>query len=306
MKYFIAIAEKRSLAAAATHIGIAQPSLSQHIKLLEQRLGVELLVRSPRGVELTEAGQVMLLHARRITAATDLALEEVRLAGTEAVGRVVFGFPSSVSMVLSVPLAETIRLEHPKIRFRAVEAMSGFIKDWLADGSVDLAILYDTSTLKNVDSQLLLAEDMHFYCANDAWPFLSPPGEPIPLESVAAQELVLPSSNHGLRILIDRYCKVHGITPDVVVEMDSLSQILALVARGSASTILAPAAAHGHIDAGRLLSAPICDPTIRRPVYLVRNPECMVTRASREVEALTVKVVRELVQRDIWRGQLVS
>ncbi len=306
MKYFIAIAENRSLAAAAGQIGIAQPSLSQHVKLLEQRLGVELLVRSPRGVELTEAGHVMLAHARRITAAMDLALEDVRLAGTDPVGQVVFGFPSSVSMVLSVPLAETIRLEHPKIRFRAVEAMSGFIKEWLADGSIDLAILYDTGNLKNTESHLLLAEDLHFYCATDSWPFDTPPTVPVSLRKVAAEELVLPSSNHGLRSLIDRYCKSHGIVPNVVVEMDSLAQILALVARGSASTILAPAAAHDYVDAGKLLSSPIIEPTIRRPVYLARNPGHMVTRASREVEAITIKVVRELVQRDIWKGQLVS
>jgi LysR family nitrogen assimilation transcriptional regulator len=178
----------RSLASAAVFLGVAQPSLSQHVKSLEQRLGVELLLRSPRGVELTEAGQVFLLHARKILDATTIAREEVRLAGTEPIGQVAFGFPSSVSMVLSVALAETLRQERPKIRFRAVEAMNGFIRNWLEDGTVDLAILYDISNLKTAHSQFLLAEDLHYYCAADDWNFTTPPGHPLTFAQVAGRD----------------------------------------------------------------------------------------------------------------------
>ncbi|TDA88227.1 LysR family transcriptional regulator, partial [Halomonas marinisediminis] len=97
-----------------------QPSLSVQLKNLEQRLGAQLFVRSPRGVMLTDAGTVLLSHAEGLLRSVRDAKLAVRQAGEDASGRVVFGFPSSVSMVLSVPLAETIRHEHPKIRLRAV------------------------------------------------------------------------------------------------------------------------------------------------------------------------------------------
>jgi LysR family nitrogen assimilation transcriptional regulator len=304
MRYFTVIAEKRSLASAAVCLGVAQPSLSQHVKSLEQRLGVELLVRSPRGVELTEAGQVFLLHARKILEATKIAREEVRLAGTEPIGQVVFGFPSSVSMVLSVALAETLRQDRPKIRFRAVEAMSGFIRNWLEDGTVDLAILYDIGNLKTAHSQFLLAEDLHYYCAADDWKFATPPGQPLTFAQVAGCDLVLPSATHGLRQFLEHYARAARLSLNVVVEMDSLSQILSLVSLGNAATILAPAAAHQHEANRTLLSAPIVEPLMRRPVYLVRNTARMVTRASREVEKITIDVVRELVRRRIWNAHL--
>ncbi|MEM9756662.1 MAG: LysR family transcriptional regulator, partial [Pseudomonadota bacterium] len=91
LSYFIAVAENGSLASAANVIGIAQPSLSLQIKNLEGRLGTELLVRTPRGVSLTDAGEVLLRHARHILNAVALAKEEVRQAGTTPTGRVVFG-----------------------------------------------------------------------------------------------------------------------------------------------------------------------------------------------------------------------
>ena len=304
LKYFIAIVEEGSLSAAAARIGIAQPSLSQHVKGLEERLGVELLIRSPKGVTLTDAGQTLLSHAHDILAAVERAKEEVRLSGAEPYGRVAFGLPSSVSMVLSVPLAETTRLELPHVNLRAVEAMSGFIRDWLQDGSIDLGILYDISMVRHFHARHLMTEDLYFFSAPDAWPFKTPPEEPVARSDIAPYELVLPSGNHGLRALIDRFAKASGIRLNVVVEMDSLAQIRTLVARGSAYTLLAPASAHDSVEKGELVGAPVVDPVIRRSVYLVRNPEKVVTRASREVERITVKVIDDLVSRGIWKADL--
>ena len=87
---------------------------------------------------------MLLRHARLILKAVDDAKEEVRNTATTPTGKVVFGLPSSVSMVLSVPLAETVRHEVPKVRLRAVDAMSGFIKEWIEEGQIDLGILYET------------------------------------------------------------------------------------------------------------------------------------------------------------------
>lgn len=304
--YIVAVAENGSLASAANAIGIAQPSLSLQIKNMEERLGTELLVRSPRGVSLTDAGEVLVRHARLILEAVENAKEEVRQAGTTPIGRVVFGLPSSVSMVLSVPLAETVRLEAPNVRLRAVDAMSGFIKEWLEEQSIDLGILYETGGLINAEIATLLHEDLHLYAAADLWPLKTPPGEPVRLADLEGIELVMPSKSHGLRILIEKSCRTARARLNVVVEMDSLAQIKSLVARGSACTILAPAAAQDYEDRGELVSSVIVDPTISRPVYLVRNPNRTRTRAALEVERITREVIADLVRRGLWRGRLTE
>ena len=306
LRYFVAIVEEGSLSRAASCIGVAQPSLTQHIKNLEDRLGVELLVRSSKGVTVTEAGQTLLTHAKAIMTSVEQATESVRLAGTEPYGKVSFGLPSSVSMVLSVPLAERVRQDLPKVNLRAVEAMSGFIRDWLHDQSIDLGILYDVAALRNMQTRLLMTEDLHFYAPQNHWPLKTAPGEPVSLTALASIELVLPSSNHGLRALIERFCRTHGVQLNVVIEMDSLTQIKMLVSRGSVSTILAPASAQDFVDKKELSSAPITDPTITRPVYLVRNPARVSTRADREVENMAVEVIKQLVLDGVWTARLVD
>ena len=182
--------------------------------------------------------------------------------------------------------------------------MSGFIKEWVEEQTIDLAILYETSGLKNAEVTTILEEDMHFLAPPDLWPLSTPPGEPVKLADLQDVELVLPSKSHGLRMLIDRFVKSAHVQLNIVVEMDSLSQIKSLVARGSAATILAPAAASDFELRGELVSSKIIEPVISRPVHLVRNPKKPRTRATSEVERSTLAVVTELVERGIWRGRL--
>lgn len=304
LRYFVAIAEAGSLSAAASRIGIAQPSLSQHVINLEEMLGVRLLTRSARGVTVTEEGALLLSRAREVLLSVDTLVEEVRSSGAEPSGEVSFGLPSSVSMVMSVPLAETVRLLFPRIQLRIVEAMSGFILDWLEEQTIDLAILYDVSAIRHMQLRPLLTETLHFFSAPDAWPFATAPGDPVTLAQVARLDLVLPSRTHGLRVMIDRYARSRGIRMDAVLEMDSLAQIKTLVARASGFTILAPAAAQDSVERSELLTAPIVEPALKRPAFLVRNPVKPATRASKEVEKEAVKVVRDLVMRGIWHAEL--
>ncbi len=303
LRYFAAIAEQGSLSAAAARIGIAQPSLSQHVINLEQELGVTLLLRSPRGVTLTESGELLLTRAREILDAVGRAREEVRLSGEHPHGAVTFGLPSSVSMVLSVPLAETVRLSLPKVRLRVAEAMSGFIQSWLEEASIDLGILYDVSGVRQMQLRALMSEDLYFFSAPDAWPLKSPPGQPVPLKALTRVDLILPSQSHGLRAMIDRFTRANSLTMQVAVEMDALTQIKILVARGSGYTILAPAAAQDLVERGELVTSQIIEPVMRRPVHLVRNPARMVTRASLEVERVTLEVIQDLVARGIWKAE---
>ena len=301
LRYFVAIAEEGSLSAAAQRVNVAQPSLSQHIIGVEKDLGVILFNRSPRGMTLTQSGEILLAHARDILGAMDTAVEAVKQSGSEPQGDVTFGLPSSIAMVLSVPLAETVRLELPKVKFRAIDAMSGFIKTWLEDQSIDVGMLYDLNSVRHMNHVELMTEELHFFSAPDAWPFSTRVGSPVKVSDIPNAELVLPSPHHGLRSMIDRFMKSQGVTLNVVTEMDGLGQIKTLVARGSGHTILAPAAAIDFVERGDLIMAPIIEPKLIRPVYLVRNPAKSMSRASQELERITLEVIKDLVSRGIWQ-----
>lgn len=304
LRYFIAISEEKSLSAASHRLGVAQPSLSQHVIKLEEELGVSLMQRSTRGIVLTEDGLRLVHHARQICQSLELCLSEMRDVGGAVRGPVVLGLPPSVSMVLSVPLAETVRVELPQVRLQATEAMSGFIRGWIADRTVDIGFLYDIDTADRFNVIHLLDESLCFFAPPDDWPLSASPGTPVALADLVGLELILPSPSHGLRKTIERHARDMGIILNVVIEMDAMTQIKELVARGSGYTILAPAAAHDFVARGELVKSPIAVPDIHRPVYLCSNPEKPLTRATRAVERLTVEVTADLVTRGIWEGQL--
>jgi LysR family transcriptional regulator, nitrogen assimilation regulatory protein len=153
----------------------------------------------------------------------NICQDMVRQSGSIPQGSVAFGLPSSVSMVLSVPLAETVRVELPKVKLRAIEAMSGFIRTWLQDETIDLGFLYERDDTKLFEARGLMHESLHFFASTDNWPLARAPGAPVPLGELAGLDLVLPSQHHGLRKTVDRYAQSSGLDLNVVLEMDALS-----------------------------------------------------------------------------------
>lgn len=306
LRYFVAIAQEGSFSAAAKRVNVAQPSLSQHVMSLETDLNVKLFERTSRGVSLTEPGEILLSHATKIIESMGLAVSAVRKSGAEPIGDVTMGLPPTVSMVAAVPLAETVWLDLPKVRLRSIDAMSGFIQEWLEDQSIDIGFLYDVSSVKHMRYRKVLSEELHFFSAPDAWPFRSSPAAGVALSQVAEVDLVLPSSHHGLRKLIDRVFKSNAIKLKISSEMDALSQIKTMVSRGSGHTILAPAAAHDFVQRGELISSKIINPEIVRSVFIVRNPEKPLTTASREVEKIAITVMQDLLARGIWQSSECS
>jgi LysR family nitrogen assimilation transcriptional regulator len=310
LRYFGVIAELGSVSAAANRLGVAQPSLSLHVKNLEEELGITLLVRSPRGVILTDAGQILLAHAKSILDAVDVAVADLRNQSSELKGAVTFAIPSSASNVLSVPLCETVQHECPNIMLRTMEAMSGHVQEWLVQGQVDIGILYDIRRVKHLRAVPLLEEDLYLVVSPENWSApVGPNGiaeSAIALNDCANLGLVLPHRTHGLRELVEDYAAQRGINLHVPIEMDSLTNMKALVSRGSANTILARAAIVEELRQKTLIAVPISDPLLRRTVYLVRNPSRPATQAVFKVERLIIEIVIELVNKGRWPGELLS
>lgn len=308
LRYFVAIAEERAISRAAERVGVAQPSLSQHVMRLEEELETQLLVRDARGVVLTETGALLLAHARQILKYIDLAREDIRHHGNEARGQVSVALPGSVSQPLSVPLVQAAEERLPAVSLRIIEGMSGHIERWIEDGQVDIGVIFNAGHVRHLSVRKLLTEDLFLVLApRAARGPVGPNGilrDPVPLSAVAGMRLILPSVTHGLRDLIDRNARAAGLSLRVQTEIDALPQIKKLVELGSGVSILSLAAVHDELREGRLAAARIVEPTIQRSVHLVRNPGQLVTRASLEVEALLLDVMRTLVQRGLWQASL--
>lgn len=142
LRYFRAVAEERHFGRAAARLHMAQPPLSQQIRQLEDELGVRLLRRTTRRVDLTPAGEAYLVRVRSILAAVDAAGAEAQRIGSGLEGRLVIGCVGSATYSLLPSLARALREELPGIDFAfRGEMLSPDQVVALRDGSIDLALM---------------------------------------------------------------------------------------------------------------------------------------------------------------------
>lgn len=301
LRYFSQVARSGSFSKAAGQLNVAQPALSQHVRRMEEELGVALLFRSARGVKPTEAGSRLLAHAERILAQFEEIPDNVRGQALEPRGEVAFGIPGTVSELLAAPLVEQARARYPAVRIRVVEAMSGYILEWLKRGEIDLAMIYSTSDPKGLAVHHALSEEICLFANPETdMPAFLASRERVRLADAASLPLVVPGPGHGLRELIETSALAARSTIEPAVEIDSYNQIKKLVKRGLGFGIL-PRMAVGR-DGFRVWS--FDKPGITRKVYLAYSTERPLLTAHRAVGQLSWNILRELVREGNWDAEL--
>src|ERR1700678_3288951 len=142
LRYFVAVAEEGSLTVAAERrLHTTQPSLSRQIRDLEDEVGIPLLTRSARGVELTAAGRVLLDQARLILSHAEAAVEAARRAGQPAKPTFSMGFLTGQEFDWLPHATSILRDELPNIEVRIVSKPSPLLGEDLQRGKLDVAFL---------------------------------------------------------------------------------------------------------------------------------------------------------------------
>jgi LysR family transcriptional regulator, benzoate and cis,cis-muconate-responsive activator of ben and cat genes len=141
MRYFIAVAEERHFGEAAERLRIAQSGLSRQIQQLERLVGAQLLVRDPRGVEITPAGHVFLEYARRAVEIVDRAVASAYLASHGKTGLFRVGIPAATSIPIVTELLDEFQAEHPDIEIEVHRAHSPQVIGELARRVLDVGIV---------------------------------------------------------------------------------------------------------------------------------------------------------------------
>jgi DNA-binding transcriptional LysR family regulator len=188
LRYFIAIAEERSFTGAAERLWIAQPGLSTQMRRLEAELGVQLFDRHPRGIELTQAGELFLERARVAVSAADVALATGRDLEAGVIGSLRLGLTAGARWSLVSELLLRFGQERPGVELSVVEAYGGTLWRDLRAGRLDALVAPTGHGSADLRSLALGYED---------WVVLVGAGHPLAgIGSVDAEDL------HGERIAI--------------------------------------------------------------------------------------------------------
>ncbi|WP_068396402.1 LysR family transcriptional regulator [Kribbia dieselivorans] len=142
LRYFVTVAEERHFGRAAARLHMAQPPLSQQIRQLEGELGLALLTRTTRRVDLTPAGAAYFDRAREILAAVDAAGDEADRIASGRTGRLIVGCVGSATYSVLPDMARALLAELPDVEFGfRGEMLSGDQAAALHDGSIDLGLM---------------------------------------------------------------------------------------------------------------------------------------------------------------------
>lgn len=309
LAYLKALAEHGSISAAASALNISQPSVSEAIARLEKDLGIKLAIRESRGVQMTEAGDILARGGSQILEALENLISEVRNRSTEPRGRVSVGMPPGLSLLLSVPLLETIYAEYPEIHLSISEAVSGDVLDWIEKDRLNLGLVYETYDNASYSFEPVLVEELFLVTAPDNWDGdIGPDGiaiDPVSPQRLAELPLITTGYQaYGTRGLQGKFARTLGIELNVITTLDSLPQILEMVGRASAYAILPHGAVHKQVEDRRLTLVRIDGSGLRRTAYLARKRLKAVPKAVDIVSELIKVIMQELIEKYGIEGTL--
>ncbi len=238
LEYFTAIVKEGSLTEAAKRCRIAQPSLSQQLRALEDELGETLVLRKPRGVEPTAAGKILLEHAERVLHETRLLRERFAQRRNFQEGCVIFGIIPTIAPYLLPGLLGPFREAFPKIDVQVREARTSGLIQQVVDGSIEFAILSDVTPQDQKKWSLHVRElfrEPLLLAVPPGHPLAGAPHAPMP-EQLQPETLIHLRGGHCLTDRTLKVCRLDRLDPKL--ECDQLETALAMVAAGLGSAVV--------------------------------------------------------------------
>ena len=298
LRMFVTIARLGNFTRAAERLALSQPSLSLHIRRLEQALKVRLFDRSTRAVHLTSAGQDFLPVAERLVEDFESAVTSVADLAARRRGRVSVAVLPSIAAELLPRAIATLHRVHPDIGVSLRDDVAGLIAARVRSGEVDFGI----SACEGVEADLDVAP-----LTSDELVAVFPHRHPLARlarptwRAFAAYPFIAMSRDSSVRQMTEQAFAHNGLVIEPVSEAKYMSTALGLVASGIGVGAL-PSSAHGMIEQAGLARARLNDPVMKRQIgILTKHGRTLGPAAQALVEALR-GVLRGRSPRERLRG----
>lgn len=231
LRYFAAVADRGNFTRAAEDLHLAQSALSQQVRRLERELGVELLERTSRRVELTEAGEIALTRATRILSEVDAMASDLdELSGLLRGRLVVGGMLPAGGIDLPALLLRFNRI-HPSVEVQVREGTASEMVDRLRGDEIDAAI---AMLEPNEIPDFLVGERLGV----ERLVLATAPGDAlarrarVPFAELDGRPFVAFRPGSAVRRVVDRALAEAGVTPRIAFETNDLSMMRAVLTRG--------------------------------------------------------------------------
>jgi DNA-binding transcriptional LysR family regulator len=277
---FVAVVERRSFSQAAERLGVTQPAVSLQVRALEKRLGTQLLDRSGRRVEPTEAGLRLYRGAQKLLSLEEQLLDEIAgEAEGELTGELRLGASTGPAAVVVPLLLCEFQRAHPEVRIALTVSDTQTIVDRVAARELELGIVGAARRQRSVRFEPFLEDEVILAC---------PPGHPfagrtITLDELREESLIVMQEGAGVRQIVEDELRALGSRLrdlDVRLELGLQESVRSAVQAGYGVTFISRTAVEPELAAGTLSAAKVVGLEPRREISLARSAGRAATRVA--------------------------
>jgi DNA-binding transcriptional LysR family regulator len=277
---FCEVVDRRSFSLAAEKLGVTQPAVSLQVRSLEKRLGTQLLDRSGRKVEPTEAGMRLYRGAQRLLALEEQIVEEVGGADEGALsGRVEIGASTGPGGIVMAVLLCEFQQQHPSLHVALRVHDTQRIIELVAERSLELGVVGAAPRHRGVQFEPFFRDVVILVC---------PPGHrfadrTVTLDELRAEPLIVMQEGAGVRQVLEDDLRAQGLRLrdlDVRVELGLQESVKTAVQRGYGLTFISRTSVEAELEAGTLAAAHVEGFAPVREISLVRASGRPATRAA--------------------------
>lgn len=299
-QYVKTIAECGSITAAAKKLFVSQPSLSQMLRQLEQETGLPIFDRSTSPMRLTYAGEKYLHAAERILAANaelDSQLREIR---QEHAGRLRLGISVTRAMQVMPLVIPVFRQQYPNVNLQLTESGSANLEELLRCGDIDLAFAALESTSPSLAYELIEKETIGILAGRDtAVARQYPAGTALTVETFRRETFISLTKSHSSRITQDKLFRKYGLSPDILLETDSLEVGRRVALEAGACMLLPSIYIDGYCNQRKGSFYPLADYENYRHFYACYRKDEFVPQYARDFIQITASTLARQQSRNV-------
>ncbi|TDQ89709.1 LysR family transcriptional regulator [Paraburkholderia silvatlantica] len=281
LRVFIEVARLQSFSRAGDEIGLTQSAVSRCVRELEAEIGVKLVDRTTREVQLTDVGANLIASIPRLLGDLDDALREIREIGEQRRGRVVVAASPTVACRLMPQVVAACGRQFPYITLGLRDDVQSDVVRKIRSGEVDFGVIIGPFTGEDLETQCLTTDSFCVVVRGDHALALS---QEVSWKDLDGERLVMLDYASGSRPLIDAVMSEQGVRARVVQELGHPATVFGLVEAGVGISVLPWLALP--VPAGAPLLARPLVPRAERTVELVRRRDRSLSPAAEAVWSL--------------------
>ena len=277
LRYFLEVAREENITRAAGKLCIAQPPLSRQLQKLEEELGVQLLIRGKRRVELTEEGKFLKQQAEEIIALVERTEYQLGMVQSSTYGSISIAVTESCGAGVMCALIERFHEKYPNIRFQILAGSGDEVNQRMEQNLADIGIMREPFDMETYDREFLKSEPWLAVMGKET-PLARETGKTVPLSRLGGEDLIIPA-RLPIQEEINSWFNDAAQERNIFCVYNSPAAIIPLVESGAAVAIC-PESVKSFAGGRRLVFKPIVEPRKDSRLYLVKKRRQMMPLAA--------------------------